>query len=94
MEWGKPPAEVAAHVDENCRGNVDAGEADLKFCAQGTAESCQNLIEDLKQVATLKPKNQAVIDEASAQVRACQGKGETGAACAAVASAIAKIDCQ
>jgi len=91
---GKLPPKVEAQVDDNCQTNVEMSQADLKFCAEGKPESCENVSKDVKQVVTLKPKNQASADEVAQHLSGCQGKGEADAECQAVASALAKLDCK
>ena len=91
---GKLPPKVEAQVDDNCQTNVEMSQADLRFCAEGKAESCDNVSKDVKQVVTLKPNNQDGADEVAKHLSGCQGKGEADAECKAVASALAKLDCK
>ena len=90
---GKPPPKVEAQIDDNCKANADMAQADLSFCSQGKAESCTSVQNDVAQVAKVKPKNQALADEAAKHAPGCQGKPQVDAECQAAADAIAKLDC-
>ena len=90
---GSPPPKVADHVNDNCKTNLEMAQADLKFCSEGKTEACENVRKDVKQVAALKTKNQALADEASQRVGGCDGKSDADPECKAAADAIAKLDC-
>ena len=80
---------------DNCKRNLKAASADLKYCAAKSADACSNLKKkDLAQLVALYAANRPSADEASSHLDACQGKGEDNQDCKAAQAAVAQLKCE
>ena len=83
------------HMLDNCKRNLEAASADLKYCAAKSAGACSSLKQkDLAQLVALYAANKPSADEVSTHLDACQGKGEDNQDCKAAQAAIAQLKCE
>lgn len=94
----KPPKPAATEghpeIATNCAHNLETASADLPRCATKIASGCEDLKNELQQIANVNPANEQVVSEAQGHLSACEGQGVTGPDCKAVGAAIEKLKCE
>jgi hypothetical protein len=90
------PAATEGHPEGagNCAHDLETASADLPRCASKITNGCEDLKNELQQIANVNPANKQVVSDAQGHLGACEGQGVTGADCKAVGAAIEKLKCE